>query len=179
MKFLTDRTTGKLAKKLRALGFDVACWAAGTFDEAARAARAEGRVLLTRTRRVMAAGNDLQVMVVGADSPAEQVGEVLRKLRLEPREEAFFSRCLLCNEALRPVAKGEVEGKVPDFIFRGYDSFQVCPRCRRIYWPGTHLERMKREAGRILSGREGPSPGAEGDGKTTCGVRPGEKGEKE
>ena len=176
MKFLVDRTTGKLAKKLRALGFDAAYWAAGPIEEAAREARAGGRMFLTRSRRIPAAGQDLQVTIVEANSPADQVREVLRKLRLEPREEAFFSRCLLCNEELQPVSKVEVEGRVPEFIYRGYDSFHLCPRCRRIYWPGTHLERMKREVGRILPGRDEGSREVEGKGKMPGGESQREKG---
>jgi uncharacterized protein len=171
MKFLADRTTGKLAKKLRALGFDAASWAAGPVEEAAREARVGGRMFLTRSRRIPGAGQDLEVMIVEANSPAEQVREVLRKLRLEPREESFFSRCLRCNEELQPVAKSEVEGRVPEFIYRGYDSFHLCPRCRRIYWPGTHLEKMKREVGRILPGGEEGSRGAEEKGKMPDGER--------
>jgi uncharacterized protein with PIN domain len=154
MRFLTDRTTGKLAKKLRALGFDVLYWGEGQIEEAARAALAEGRVFLTRSRRIPALGNDLRVTVVEADGPREQVREVLQKLRLEPPEGKYFSRCLLCNEELHPVPKEEVEGRVPDFIFRDYDSFHICPRCRRVYWPGTHLEKMKKEVERILSGED-------------------------
>ena len=89
-----------------------------------------------------------------ADSPREQVREVLAKTPLEPSEEKYFSRCLLCNEILLPVPKEEVEGRVPDFIYRAYDSFHACPRCRRVYWPGTHLQRMKKEVDRILSGED-------------------------
>jgi len=154
MKFLTDRTTGKLAKKLRALGFDVLYWGEGQIEEAARAALAEGRMFLTRSRRIPALGKDLQVTILEADSPREQVREVLQKLRLEPPVEKYFSRCLLCNEELHPVPKEEVEERVPDFIFRDYDSFHICPRCRRVYWPGTHLEKMKKEVDRILSGED-------------------------
>jgi len=154
MKFLTDRTTGRLAKKLRALGLDVVYWREGQIEEAARAAVAEGRMFLTRSRRIPAVGEGLQCTVVEANDPREQVREVLQKLRLEPDEEHFFSRCLLCNEELHPANKGEVEGRVPDFIYRLYDSFHLCPRCGRIYWPGTHWEKMKKEAGRILSGDE-------------------------
>jgi uncharacterized protein with PIN domain len=156
MKFLADRTTGKLAKKLRALGFDVLYWGEGRIEEAARAALAEGRMFLTRSRRIPPLGKDLRVTILEADSPREQVREVLQKLRLEPPEEKYFSRCLLCNEELHPVPKGEAEGRVPDFIFRGYDSFHSCPRCRRVYWPGTHLEKMKKEVDRILSTKDRP-----------------------
>ena len=163
MKFLVDRTAGKLAQKLRALGFDAALWSAGSGEEAAREARAGGRIFLTRCRRLAGGGGDFPVTVVEADRPAEQVREVLGKLRLEPREEAFFSRCLRCNEELRPATKEEVEGRVPEFIYRTYDSFHLCPRCRRVYWPGTHLEKMKKEVGGILPGNDpGRGPGKAG-----------------
>ena len=177
MKFLLDRTTGKLAKKLRALGFDAAYREAGSIEEAAREARAGGRMFLTRSRRIPGVEKDLQITIIEANNPAEQVREVLRKLRLEPREEGFFSRCLLCNEELLPMAKGEVEGRVPEFIFRGYDSFHLCPRCRRIYWPGTHLEKMKKEVGRILPSKEEDS--RETEGKPPRGEREPEKGAEE
>jgi uncharacterized protein with PIN domain len=145
MKFAADRTLGKLAKKLRVLGFDTVYWKGGKLDEAAKVAAAEGRVLLTRSRRIQGKGEGLQVIVVEANDPKEQIHQVLSALKLRPEAEQFFSRCLMCNEALAPVAKEEVEGKVPDFIYRSYDSFHICPRCHRLYWPGTHFQRMKKE----------------------------------
>ena len=145
MKFLADRTTGKLARKLRALGFDVVYRGGGHLKEAAKVASAEGRMFLTRSRRLPDQGLHLQVIVVETDDPRKQVREVLTKLKLEPREDQFFSRCLMCNEILLTVSKEEVEGRVPDFIHRSYDAFHACPRCRRVYWPGTHLQRMKNE----------------------------------
>jgi uncharacterized protein len=145
MKFVADRTLGKLVKKLRVLGFDAVYWKGGKLDEAAKAAAAEGRVLLTRSRRIQGEAEGLQVVVVEANDPKEQIHQVLSTLKLQPGAEQFFSRCLMCNEALAPVAKEGVEGKVPDFIYRSYDSFHICPRCHRLYWPGTHFQRMKKE----------------------------------
>lgn len=150
MKFLADRTTGKLARKLRALGCDVVYWGAGPIDGAVQRATAEGRILLTRSRRVPEKEPNLQMMIVEANDPGEQVREVLSKLKLKPPETQFFSRCLMCNEILLSVGKEDVEGKVPDFIYRSYDVFHACPRCRRVYWPGTHLQRMKKEMAQTL-----------------------------
>ncbi len=155
MKFLADRTTGKLARKLRALGFDVVSWDGGDLEEAAAHASGEGRILLTRSRRVPKSQEEVRVLTLEADQPREQLREVLDKLGLEARPEQFFTRCLICNEILVSVSKEEVEGRVPDFVYRAYHVFHVCPRCRRIYWPGTHLERMKRNLGRAVSPQEG------------------------
>jgi uncharacterized protein with PIN domain len=145
MKFMADRTLGKLARKLRVLGFDAVYWRGGKLAEAAKVAAAEGRVLLTRSRRVQEKEDGPQVLVVEANDPKDQIHQVLSDLKLRPEADQIFSRCLMCNEALHPVPKEEVEGRVPDFIHRSYDSFHICPRCRRIYWPGTHFQRMKKE----------------------------------
>lgn len=150
MKFIADRTLGKLARKLRVLGYDAVYWRGGKLEEAAKVAAAEGRVLLTRSRRVQEKDEGLQILVVEANDPKEQIQQVLFDLKLRPAADQIFSRCLMCNEALLPVPKGEVEGRVPDFIHRSYNSFHICPRCRRIYWPGTHFQRMKKEMAKTI-----------------------------
>jgi uncharacterized protein with PIN domain len=153
MRFLADRTTGRLARKLRALGFDVLYQGGGQLEEAARVASSEDRWFLTRSRRLQGKGREVRVIVVEADDPRKQVREVLTKLKLELEEEKFFSRCLMCNEILLQASKEEVEGKVPDFIYRAHESFHICPRCRRVYWPGTHLQRMKRDLSSAVAGK--------------------------
>jgi len=150
MKFIADRTLGKLARKLRVLGFDALYWAGGNLEGAAKAAATEGRVLLTRSRRVKEKAEGFQILVIEANDPREQISEVLAKLKLQPPADQFFSRCLMCNEALAAIPREEVEGRVPDFIYRLYDSFHICPRCHRIYWPGTHLQRMRKELAKTI-----------------------------
>jgi len=145
MRLILDRTLGKLAKKLRALGIDTMYFRGGNLAEAARTGAAEGRILLTRSRRLKGGGEGLPHIVIEANDPREQVGEALSKLKVKVEEGEYFSRCILCNELLLAIPKEEAEGRVPDFIYRTYDSFYSCPRCRRIYWPGTHLQRMKKE----------------------------------
>jgi uncharacterized protein with PIN domain len=145
MKFIADRTLGKLARKLRVLGFDAVYWGGGNLEGACQAALLEGRVLLTRSRKIREKSGDLRVLVIEANDPREQIRETLSKLQLQPAAEKFFSRCLMCNQDLLSISKEEAEGKVPDFIYRSYDSFHACPRCHRLYWPGTHLQRMKKE----------------------------------
>ena len=158
---MADRTVGKLAKKLRLLGLDVADWREGKLLEAAGKAEAEGRILLTRSRRIREEKTGVQIFMLEAEDPDQQAREVLTELGVEPEPERYFSRCLRCNEELQAVAKEEVQGAVPDFIYRLYDSFHRCPRCRRIYWPGSHLERMKEGVVKTISGPQGrPGPGA-------------------
>jgi|PlaIllAssembly_1097288.scaffolds.fasta_scaffold160621_2 hypothetical protein len=147
MKFIADRTLGKLARKLRILGFDALYWRGGTLGRAAEAAQAEGRMLLTRSRKIREKPEGLDIVIVEANDPRDQLQELLKKLSLTAEPEKFFRRCLLCNEELRPLDREGAEGRVPDFILQVYQVFHACPRCRRVYWPGTHYERMKREMG--------------------------------
>ncbi len=142
MRFIADRTLGKLARKLRALGFDAAYRGGGNLDGAVKAAAAEDRILLTRSRRVAAKAPGLRILIIESDHPRKQVEEVLAAFKITPSPEKYFSRCIVCNEELRPIPKEETEGRVPDFIYRSYDPFHICPRCRRIYWPGTHYQKM-------------------------------------
>ena len=152
MKFIADRTLGKLARKLRILGFDAVYWGGGNLEGAFKTALMEGRVFLTRSRQIREKSGDLRVLVIEANDPREQIRETLSKLQLQPAAEKFFSRCLMCNQDLLSIPKEEAEGKVPDFIYRLYDSFHVCPRCHRLYWPGTHLQKMKKEMEETIPG---------------------------
>jgi uncharacterized protein len=145
MKMIADRTLGKLARKLRILGYDTLYWQGGNVAGAAEAARSERRVLLTRSRKLQEKTEDLEAVVVEADDPREQLREVVEKLHLKVEDARFFRRCLLCNEELLPLGKEEAEGRVPDFILQSYTDFHGCSRCRRIYWPGTHYVKMKKE----------------------------------
>ena len=145
MMFIADRTVGKLASRLRILGFDVLYWSGGTLEEAAKAALSKGRVLLTRSHRLKEKAEGLQILVVEANDARGQIREVLLKLNLLPEKNKLFSICLMCNEKLLEVTKEEVEGRVPDFIYQSYNLFHICPRCQRVYWPGTHFQRMKKE----------------------------------
>lgn len=150
MKFVADRTLGKLCRKLRTLGFDVVYWSGGPTAEAARFAQSENRYLLTRSHKIPPEFKELKFLIVQENDPPKQVQELFSKLSLKLEEENIFSRCLLCNEPLKKMLKEEVAGRVPDFIFRLYDTFHSCPRCQRIYWPGTHWERMKKELAKIF-----------------------------
>ena len=68
----------------------------------------------------------------------EQIQEVLKKFGLKPDTETMFTRCILCNEELRDLDKNKVKDKVPEYIYRTQEYFITCPKCKRIYWQGTH-----------------------------------------
>ena len=140
VRLLADAMLGKLAKWLRLLGYDTAYNHA--WDDAAvvRLARAEGRIVLTRDR-VLSERRGLQALLLTSDELEEQMAQIMNELHLPPAEAG--SRCSICNAPLEPIAKEEVEGRVPPYVFRTQEEFYRCPQCDRIYWPGGHWARMQ------------------------------------
>ncbi len=143
MKFAADRMLGRLARWLRVIGQDVAYGPHLSGYGLIRAARREGRLILTRDR-ALAKKNPPPCLVIEGDRFREQLREVVRACNLDPLRQAF-TRCVECNGPLEPVAKSAVEGKVPPYVFATQERFSRCPGCRRLYWPATHQERMAAE----------------------------------
>ncbi|MFQ5933708.1 MAG: Mut7-C RNAse domain-containing protein, partial [Dehalococcoidia bacterium] len=66
-----------------------------------------------------------------------------------------FSLCIECNESLVPTAKEEVHKEVPPYVFQTQTLFSRCPSCRKVYWQGTHWERMRSELEKMEGEAEG------------------------
>jgi hypothetical protein len=71
----------------------------------------------------------------------DQVRQVMAACHLAPASSAT-RRCARCNVILESRTKAEAAGRIPEFVWSHHDSFWGCPACGRIYWPGTHRQRM-------------------------------------
>jgi uncharacterized protein with PIN domain len=151
MKFLVDRTLGKLAKALRLLGYDAIYYQSEDLSQLIRLAREQDRFIVTRNTKLVAKTPEERVVLITQDRPKLQLRELQEKGHIFLNERESFSRCLVCNVLLDGITKKEVEGKVPDFIFHHYQEFYRCSHCRRIYWPGTHQQNMEKRIKEILN----------------------------
>jgi uncharacterized protein with PIN domain len=138
--FKAEATLGKLAKWLRILGFDTVCQTGVSGKEFLYPA-GKNRILLTRTKKVRDRGTDNKLVFIKSNDPLEQVREVLQTLGIGAADTRPFSRCTRCNILTRQVDKDTVRSRVPDYVWEINSTFQICSRCRRIYWPGSHIER--------------------------------------
>jgi len=136
MQLAADRNLGKLTKWLRVLGFDVVSLPLLEPPELLRAAA--GRSLLTRLRCLRG-----RAVLIEADRLEEQLPEALRKLGVRADPRRLGRRCLRCNAELEEVSSQEVAPFIPEHVLHLQRSFRKCPRCHRVYWPGTHWERMR------------------------------------
>jgi uncharacterized protein with PIN domain len=108
-----------------------------------RAARREGRLVLTRDRSI-ARKNPPDYLLIESDQFREQLKQVIGAYGLDPFKEAF-TRCVECNMVLQPISKRSVEEKVPPYVFATQERFSFCQKCRRVYWPATHQQKMLEE----------------------------------
>jgi uncharacterized protein with PIN domain len=137
-RLAVDRMLMRLARWLRLLGADVVTDASLTGAELLKVARADGRILLTRDKRLRTAPD---VFFVEGNAIRSQIRDAVRRLGLDPRV-ITLTRCSRCNHALTPVARELVSRRVPPYVFASHDRFAECPVCGRIYWSETHPKRM-------------------------------------
>jgi hypothetical protein len=140
-KFAADRMLARLARWLRLLGADVLFDLSLGGGKLLRQARAEGRITLTRDKRLRTASDALYLE---NSLFRDQLREVLARFPFDPRRGAF-TRCSHCNEPLAEAGRETVVRRVPLFVYASQERFSRCPRCGRIYWGATHPERIRRE----------------------------------
>ncbi|HBT39033.1 MAG: hypothetical protein XD58_1561 [Thermotoga sp. 50_1627] len=138
--FFADRMLGKLARKLRLLGFDTAY--ASDMDEEAilEFCKETNRVLITRDRDLLkkAVERGIRCYYVSSDDWREQLMELSKKIDLKNSKR--MSRCSLCNAELVRAGGEEIRAKVPLYVQQTQTEFYSCPVCGRVYWAGSHVE---------------------------------------
>jgi uncharacterized protein with PIN domain len=140
-RFLCDAMLGSLARWLRFFGFDTVFHEPGLEDRLlAEQARAEDRWLLTRDRELASAGP--RTMLIRADELEDQLIEVFGRLDLRPEATLENARCSECNGELVDVPGDEVSDVVPPRVLATAPRFRRCAGCRRVYWPGSHGDRI-------------------------------------
>lgn len=144
MRFLCDEMLAGLARWLRAAGHDTACVDPGCNDrDLLERAKREDRLLLTRDRRLIEMRGAAERAVVlsgnGIDACALELGA---RLGLD-WQHSPFSRCLVCNTPLQ-AAGPALRIRLPERLRSTPEPVTVCRDCGRLYWPGSHVRRMRR-----------------------------------
>jgi uncharacterized protein with PIN domain len=139
---------GKLARWLRMMGYDSLFFEGEDDAVMVRQALSEGRIILTRDtgimeRRVVKNGR-LRALLLTSEDPAAQMRQLLGTLDLLAGARPF-TLCLECSVPLVERRPEEVKERVPPYVYRTQTQYMECPKCRRVYWRGTHWEAMKRK----------------------------------
>ncbi len=148
---------GRLARWLRALGYDT------SYDESladrvlVQQANAQHRILLTRDRHLLRELRPERALEIRQDDPLQQLHAVATELQMEPPTE-LFTRCLLCNAALQELDPVAAQPLLPEGVRGLPGPVRRCPHCGRLYWEGSHVRRM-----RAAPGSRGSSSAGWGD----------------
>jgi uncharacterized protein with PIN domain len=144
MKLLCDEMLKGLARWLRVAGYDTEIAHDGENDRSLiERARQSGRLLLTRDRKLLEFRHAKQtVRLLHCSGIDECARSVKQQLAIDWLHKPF-SRCLLCNNKLHSVGsqQQELRNRVPPDVRHG--PLLTCPRCQRLYWPGSHVRRMQ------------------------------------
>jgi uncharacterized protein len=155
-RFVADCHLGKLTRNLRLLGFDVLYDNQATDAQLLTTATTEDRALLTRDRRLLMHAVVRHGYCPRSHDPNEQIIEVARRFelaRLDP-----YTRCLRCNGLLERVEKADVFEQLEPLTKIYYHDFRRCTACAKIYWPGSHFEKLETRIDRIRHLTHCPPP---------------------
>ena len=133
---------GSMAKWLRILGYDTKYVKNMKDEEIAKIAREEERILLTRDKKL--ASKFKNSIYLENNGLKNQLRRIIKELALEIDDKNLLTRCIICNEKIEKIDKEKVKGMVPEHVYESHEEFYICPKCKRIYWIGTHFKNMKR-----------------------------------
>jgi uncharacterized protein with PIN domain len=134
---------GTLAKWLRIIGFDTSYAGPKMDDEdILRISKEENHILLSRDNDLInvARRENIKTIKITSMELDEQIKTVLESVKID--EEKILSRCIECNSLVQDIKKEDIKKNVPDRIFKNIDKFWFCPKCKKIYWKGSHYDNM-------------------------------------
>lgn len=140
-KFILDVHLGKLAKRLRLLGFDTLYRNNLQDNEIVDISLKEKRIILTRDVGLLKNKRVTHGYWLRSQQPKRQLREVVSRFDLKNLIRPF-TRCLECNGDIQPVEKEAVFQRLAPKTRKYYQVFYQCVECGKIYWEGSHYQKM-------------------------------------
>ena len=148
-KFVLDVHLGRLARYLRALGFDTLYRNDYSDTDIVDISNHQKRIILTRDKGLLMRNTVQRGYWIRNISVKDQAAEVVKKFDLYKLINPF-KRCMECNGLIKPVDKESILEHLEFKTKEYFDKFFRCTKCYKIYWKGTHYERMNQFITRIL-----------------------------
>jgi len=142
-RFILDVHLGKLARRLRMLGFD--CLYRNDYEDAdiVEIACRDDRIVLTRDRGLLKRKQVAWGCLLDGDRYPEQLRELEERYGLLAEVDPL-GRCPNCNGLLKSVEKAQILDRLEPKTVHYYDDFRLCTECDQIYWQGSHAEKILR-----------------------------------
>jgi uncharacterized protein with PIN domain len=139
--FMVDINVLKIARNLRMLGINTTHVPESDLIGIVAKANEEQRILLTRNTDLLKIKSVIFGQLLRSENHLQQMVEVVDRYSLTPLLNPF-SRCLNCNALLSDVDKNEILHLLEQLTIKYYDIFKQCKVCKKVYWQGSHHEKM-------------------------------------
>lgn len=144
--FIVDGMLGNLARKMRLLGYDSRYESSAEDSDLIKMAEKQRRIIISKDENLSKSAEKigLATVLIRGNDEVEQIIQIATKLGLSNFViDSNFSRCVDCNGKLETIDKIRVMNKVPSGIYERQENFWICRDCKKIYWEGTHFEKLQ------------------------------------
>ena len=144
--FIVDAMLGKIARKLRIFGYDTVYDSNIDDTDILNSLKYHGRIVLTSDRVLFrrCKKKGIETILTDKGSEIENLVTIFRSLEVESVSAQKLSHlCTCCNGPLITVIdKNSIKDQIPDRLLKSKNIFYKCSQCHKIYWIGSHMERI-------------------------------------
>lgn len=141
IKFILDIQLGKLAQNLRLLGFNSFYNNTISNKIIIENSIKDKRIILTKDIGLLKRKAVTHGYWVRNTNPDRQIIEIINRFDLKNLINSF-TRCLHCNGELVIQDKNQIKNQVLPKTIKYYNKFFKCDGCSKIYWQGSHYNKM-------------------------------------
>ena len=138
---------GKIAKKLRILGFDTIYISSNTNDkEILELLLKTKRILLTSDKELFYRSKRYKChsIILNKNTEIENLITVFSNLEIKVIDTLLrCHRCSICNNELEIIEDiNLVKHKIYQTVIKNNNEFYKCKRCNKLYWHGSHIKNI-------------------------------------
>ena len=137
---------GKIAKKLRILGFDTLYMLDIEDRKIIDLLIQTRRILLTSDKELFyrARIHNCQSIFINKKTEVENLVTIFRNLEIKNIDmELNFYRCSICNTRLKTIEDlNTIKNEIHQKVFENNTIFYRCHTCNKLYWSGSHIKNM-------------------------------------
>lgn len=142
---------GSLSRWLRLFGFDTIYSNKFNDLDLIKTSIQEGRILLTKDKELSKSKILREVLFIESENLEDQLREVFVYLKDKNFEITNLSlRCPVCNGEIGYIPKEEIIYEIPDYLAVTIEEFYRCSVCKKIYWQGSHKDKIDKRREEIL-----------------------------
>ena len=138
---------GKIAKKLRILGFDTIYILPSTNDtEILDLLINTKRILLTSDKELFYRSRQYKYnsIFINKNTEIENLVTIFRDLEIKFIDTLLsYNRCSICNNKLENIEDiNLIKNEIYQTVIKNNNEFYKCKRCNKLYWHGSHIKNI-------------------------------------